>query len=74
MYTLSTSKKIVNTPIRSRFLRVAATQHLEAPTIPKYKGFWNPTRYPLIEIHTVVVSAMMLGNPGPDEHDADWAE
>jgi hypothetical protein len=53
---------------------VAATQHLEAPTIPKDLGFWNPTRYALIDIHTLVVSWMMLGNPGPDGHDADWAE
>jgi hypothetical protein len=35
-------------------------------------GFCNPTRYPLINIHTAVVSSMMLGNPGPDGHDADW--
>lgn len=35
-------------------------------------GFCNPTRYPLINIHTAVVSSMMLGNPGPDGHDAGW--
>ena len=35
-------------------------------------GFCNPTRYPLINIHTAVVSSMMLGNPGPDGHDAEW--
>jgi len=35
-------------------------------------GFCNPTRYPLINIHTAVVSSMMLGNPGPEGHDAEW--
>jgi hypothetical protein len=35
-------------------------------------GFCNPTRYPLINIHTAVVSSMMLGNPGPDGYDAEW--
>jgi hypothetical protein len=35
-------------------------------------GFCNPTRYPLINIHTAVVSSMMLGNPGPGGHDAEW--
>ena len=35
-------------------------------------GFCNPSRYPLINIHTAVVSSMMLGNPGPDGHDAEW--
>ena len=35
-------------------------------------GFCNPTRYPLINIHTAVISSMMLGNPGPDGHDAGW--
>lgn len=35
-------------------------------------GFCNPSRYPLINIHTAVVSSMMLGNPGPGGHDAEW--
>ena len=35
-------------------------------------GFCNPSRYPLINIHTAVVSSMMLGNPGPDGYDAGW--
>jgi zinc carboxypeptidase len=35
-------------------------------------GFCNPTRYPLINIHTAVISSMLLGNPGPDGHDAEW--
>jgi hypothetical protein len=35
-------------------------------------GFCNPTRYPLINIHTAVISSMMLGNPGPDGYDAEW--
>jgi hypothetical protein len=35
-------------------------------------GFCNPTRYPLINIYTAVISSMMLGNPGPDGHDAEW--
>ncbi len=38
----------------------------------KELGFCNPTRYPLINIHTAVVSSMMLGNPGPGGHDAEW--
>jgi hypothetical protein len=35
-------------------------------------GFCNPTKYPRINIHTAVVSSMMLGNPGPGGHDAEW--
>jgi hypothetical protein len=35
-------------------------------------GFCNPSRYPLINIHTAVISSMMLGNPGPDGYDAEW--
>jgi len=35
-------------------------------------GFSNPTRYPLINIHTSVISTMMLGNPGPDGYDPEW--
>jgi hypothetical protein len=35
-------------------------------------GFCNPSRYPLINIHTAVISSMMLGNPGPGGHDAEW--
>jgi len=35
-------------------------------------GFCNPSRYPLINIHTAVVSTMMLGSPGPEGEDADW--
>jgi len=35
-------------------------------------GFCNPTMYPLINIHTAVISSMMLGNPGPGGHDAEW--
>ncbi|MDH3216052.1 MAG: M14 family zinc carboxypeptidase [Candidatus Krumholzibacteria bacterium] len=35
-------------------------------------GFCNPSRYPLVNIHSAVVSSMMLGNPGPDGHDAGW--
>ena len=50
----------------SRSMAVAAYE------ATKDLGFCNPTRYPLINIHTAVVSSMMLGNPGPDGHDADW--
>ncbi len=35
-------------------------------------GVINATRYPLINIHTAVVSSMMLGKPGPGGHDAGW--
>ena len=35
-------------------------------------GFCNPSRYPLINIHTAVISSMLLGNPGPGGHDAEW--
>jgi hypothetical protein len=35
-------------------------------------GFCNPSRYPLINIHTAVVSSMMLGSPGPLGEDAGW--
>ena len=38
----------------------------------KNLGFINPTRYPLINIYTSAISSMMLGNPGPDGHDAGW--
>ena len=35
-------------------------------------GYVNPTRYPHINIHTAVVSTMMLGSPGPLGEDANW--
>ncbi|MEJ2364200.1 MAG: M14 family metallopeptidase [Deltaproteobacteria bacterium] len=35
-------------------------------------GFCNPSRYPLINIQTAVVSSMMLGSPGPLGEDAGW--
>jgi hypothetical protein len=38
----------------------------------KKLGFCNPSRYPLINIQTAVVSSMMLGSPGPGGHDAEW--
>ena len=35
-------------------------------------GFCNPTRYPLINIETAVISSMMLGNPGPGGVPSPW--
>ncbi len=50
----------------SRRLAVAAYEATEK------LGFCNPTRYPLINIHTTAISSMMMGNPGPGDHDAGW--
>ncbi len=35
-------------------------------------GYVNPSRYPLINIPTAVVSTMMLGSKGPRGEDAGW--
>ena len=54
-------------------LRKSVIGHL----VPRDLGFCNPTRYPLINIHTAVAFSMMLGYPGPALSSIDpdrWEE